>query len=354
MTPGDRSRRTPGDRVSIARVRPAGDAEWDAAWLGCDHATYFHSRAWAEIWAAYRPRELRPAPRAVEFSDGRSALLPLSAERPRGRGPWGHRSSPAGCYGGWISAQPLGKAHAELLCAYLLEQVAGLTWRVSPWDPFALAVTAGLGDVDHTRSVRLEGGFEALERRFASGARSAAQRAVQEGLEVGIATATDEWRAYDRACRDSLSGADEQTTPRHVWDLFERIRARDARDARLWVVRLRGEVVAGALVLYAPRHAAWWHGAAVGDCFRNEPMHLLLHAMIRDACEQDLAVFDLGPSHGHGGVEELKSAYATETLPCPMLRCEPAAWGTRLRRILERPRRRGFTRAGRALARVVR
>ena len=344
----------PSDRVAIARVRPAGDAEWDAAWLGCDYATYFHSRAWAEVWAAHRRGEIRPAPRAVEFSDGRRALLPLCEERPRGRGPRRHRSSPAGCYGGWISEDPLDKEHAERLCAYLLEQVAGLAWRVSPWDPFALAVTAGLGEPDHTRSVRLEGGFEALERRFASGARWGARRAAREGLEVGIATGQGEWRAYYAAYCDSLARWGERATSRYDWDLFERIRARDGQDARLWVARYRGEVVAGALVLYASRHAAWWHGAAVAAHFRKQPMHLLLHAMIRDACEQDLAVFDLGPSHGLGGVEEFKSAYATETLPCPMLRREPAGWRARLRRILERQRLRGFARAGRTLAGVLR
>ena len=70
--------------VAIARVRPAADAEWDAAWLASDHATWFHSRAWAEIWAEYRRGELLPAARVVELSDGRSALLPFSEGRARG------------------------------------------------------------------------------------------------------------------------------------------------------------------------------------------------------------------------------------------------------------------------------
>src|SRR5262245_60953998 len=328
----------PGERVAILRVRPAGDAEWDTAWLACEHATWFHSRAWAEIWAEHRRGEIRPAPRVVEFSDGRSALLPLCEERPGGRGPRRHRSSPAGCYGGWISEDPLGKVHAERLLAYLVEEVPGLVWRVSPWDADAVAVAAGLGELEHTRSLRLEGGFEALERRFASGARWGARGAAREGLEVGVAVSREEWQAYYSAYLDSLARWGDRATSRYDWDLFERIRARDSESARLWVARSSGEVVAGCLVFYAPRHAAWWHGAALESHFRKQPMHLLLHAMIRDACEQDLGVFDMGPSHGHGGVEEFKAAYATESLPCPMIRREPVGWRARLRRVLARPR----------------
>lgn len=344
----------PTDRIAIARVRPAGDAEWDAAWLACDHATYFHSRAWAEIWAEYRRGEIRPAPRVIEFSDGSNAILPLCEERARGRGPRRTRSSPAGCYGGWISEEPLGKAHAERLAAYLVDEVPGLVWRVSPWDDLAVAATAGLGEAEQTRALRLEGGFEALASGFSSGARWGARRAAREGIEIGIAIDLEEWRAYYAAYVDSLARWGDRATSRYDWDLFAQIRARDAESARLWVARLRGEVVAGALVFHAPAHAAWWHSAAVAAHLRKQPMHLLLHAMIRDACEQGLAVFDMGPSHGHSGVEEFKAAYGAEPFPCPLLRTAPATWRSRLRRAALGQRVPGLARAGRALAGLLR
>lgn len=322
----------PGSEVDIVRVRAAADAEWDAAWLACEHATWFHSRAWAEIWAEVRIGELLPAARIVEFSDGTSAVLPLCEER--GRGPRRHRSSPAGTYGGWLTEEPLAKAHAARLFAYLRDEVPGLAWRICPWDALAVELAAGTGEPETTRALRLEAGFEALEGRFASGARWGARRARREGLEVGIATELDEWRAYYALYEASLARWGERATSRYPWDLFAEIRLRDPENARLWVARLDGEVVAGALACYAPWHAAWWHGAADEAALRRQPMHLLLHAMIQDACEQGLVGFDLGPSHGHAGVEAFKAAYATETLACPMLRTEAPSWRTRARRAL--------------------
>jgi predicted N-acyltransferase len=226
--------------------------------------------------------------------------------------------------------------------------VPGLAWRVSPWDALAADLTSGLGEPEHTRALRLDEGFEALEARFSSGARWGARRARREGLEVGVASSEQEWRAYYAAYRDSLARWGERASSRYEWDLFARIRARDPESARLFVARLGGEVVAGALVLNAPRHAAWWHGAALAAHFHRQPMNLLLDTLIRDACEQGLAVFDLGPSHGHAGVEAFKAAWGTETLACPMLRTEPATWRARLRRALGREPLRGAWLARRA------
>jgi hypothetical protein len=320
------------DRVEIVRVRAAGDSEWDAAWLACEHATWFHSRAWAEIWAEHRRGERETAARVVEFTDGRSALLPLSMERNRGARRF--RSSPAGTYGGWLFEEPLEKVHAARLFSYLCDELPGLSWRVCPWDTLAADLTQGIGEPETTRALALEEGFEALERRFSNGARWGARRAEREGLEIGIGTELSDWRAYHALYQQSLARWGDRATSSYDWELFAAIRLRDPENSRLWVARLDGEVIAGALTFYAPWHAAWWHAAALASQLRKQPMHLLLHAIIRDACEQGLRGLDMGPSHGHAGVEAFKAAYATSTLACPMLRTAVSSWRTRARRAL--------------------
>src|SRR5215468_121045 len=299
----------PTERLSIARVRAAGDAEWSAAWLACDGATWFHSPAWARIWSRYRRGALRPAPRAVEFSDGRSAVLPL-CERPGSLlRAGGHLSSPAGTYGGWIAAAPLEKEHAALLLAYLASEVPGLVWRVNPWDAHAAELARGLGREEETRALDLAPGFEALERGFAPNARWGARRARREGIEVGVAVEPRDWEAYYAAYAASLARWGERAASRHGWELFAAIRDVDPEHARLWVARLRGEVIAGALICYAAQHAAWWHSAARAEHFAKQPMNLLLGEILRDACAQGLAVFDMGPSRELPGVERFKASF---------------------------------------------
>jgi len=330
----------PTERLAIARVRAAGEAEWSAAWLACEGATWFHSPAWARIWSRYRRGALRPAARAIEFSDGRSAVLPL-CERPASRlRAGGHLSSPAGTYGGWIAAAPLEKEHAALLLAYLAHEVPGLVWRVNPWEPHAAELTRGLGREEETQALDLAPGFEALARGFAPNARWGARRARREGIEVGVAVGLRDWEAYYAAYAASLARWGERATSRHGWELFAAIRDVDPEHARLWVARLRGEVIAGALICYAAQHAAWWHSAARAEHFAKQPMNLLLGEILRDACAQGLAVFDMGPSRSLAGVERFKASFGAKALACPVLHGARRGWPARLRRALARVRRR--------------
>jgi len=326
----------PSERVSIRQVRAASDAEWRAAWLGCDRATWFHSPAWAAIWSRYLPAAIRPAARRVEFSDGRSAVLPL-CERPGST--WRASralGSPAATYGGWIAERPLEKPHAELLFAYLTREVPGLVWRVNPWDPHARELAGGRGPAEETRALELAQGFAALERGFAQDARWGARRARREGVEIGVAVELRDWEAYFGVYAESIARWGGNATSRHGWELFAAIRDVAPEDARLWVARVAGEVIAGALVFYAPQHAAWWHSAARAAQFPKQPMNLLIDEILRDACAQGLAVFDMGPSRSLADVERFKASFGATALACPLVRGRPLAWHVRLRHALAR------------------
>ena len=74
---GGRRSFAPMARLKIAQVKEATSQEWDAAWEHCRYATYFHSRLWAEIWETYSGY-MRPEPKLIVFSDGLTAVLPLS------------------------------------------------------------------------------------------------------------------------------------------------------------------------------------------------------------------------------------------------------------------------------------
>lgn len=122
--------------LSVSYIRPATNAEWDAIWRECDYATYFHSREWAEIWEKYTKGGLVPTPLIFNFSDGCRVLVPLSTGRILKGIAKMHISSPAGTYGGWISADIIAEEHAILLSDYLTSKIDNLFWRMNPFDKF--------------------------------------------------------------------------------------------------------------------------------------------------------------------------------------------------------------------------
>lgn len=316
--------------LTLTKVAAAGAGDWDAAWEACDHATWFHSRAWSETWSAYQEGRTRPEPLLVTFSDGQRAVLPLTA-RPALRGlTRRYLSSPGGTYGGWISATPLTGAHAALLVDFLTQELGPLEWRLNPYDPLLRDISVPGAEPDETHAIDLGPGFEAVTR-----GRSKANKAARAGVTVVPAASEGDWRAYFALYEKSLTRWGGSATSRYRWPLFEAIRTQATPGARLWLARLQDHFIAGALCFHARRHVVYWHGAADEAHFELRPVNLLMQEAIRDACGRGAAWFDFNPSGGHEGVRQFKRSLGGAPLPSPVVRVA-GGWQTSLRQAWRR------------------
>jgi len=303
----------------IVETRPATPEEWDHAWEACPYATYFHARAWAELWQRYTGGRVYPAPLWVRFADGAHAVIPASRRRVAAGMASIVESSPAGTFGGWLSADALGADHARALASNLLASRHGVRWRVNPYDPNAAALPLDGASPDTTRALDLSEGFEAIFRGWTKGHRAAVKQAQREGLSVRTAETPADWRAYYDAYRDSVRRWGDSASAVYGARLFDILGETKSPDVRLWVAVDGDRVVAGALCLYARRHVVYWHGAALEDYFAKRPANLLVHAAIEDACRRGLGWFDFNPSGGHEGVEHFKRSFGAQALPAPVV-----------------------------------
>lgn len=316
--------------IPIARVTPGGAEEWDALWPACPHATYFQSREWAGIWSAYTGGRVRPHPLQVTFADGRSAFLPLSVRLRHGG--WSRRYllCPGGTYGGWLSRDPLTPDHAAALARWLTRELGELEWRLHPFDPLLRGLSVPGADGDETHALDLSAGFAGVVR-----GRSKANKAARAGVTIGTAGDEGDWRAYFALYEESLRRWGDAASSRYRWELFDGIRRCPSPHVRLWLARLDGAVIAGALCFYAARHAVYWHGAAGQAHFELRPVNLLMQEAVRDACDRGLAWFDFNPSGGHEGVRQFKLSLGGQPLPAPVVRVA-GHWPGNLRRVLRR------------------
>jgi CelD/BcsL family acetyltransferase involved in cellulose biosynthesis len=319
------------ESIAIKSSREASDAEWDRACSDCEHATFFHSRAWSEAWRAYSGGAVRPAPVAVELDDRTVAILPLSRRRGRFGAGRVALSSPAGTYGGWISRDRLTVDHARRIADFLIRSSDGLVWRVNPFDPVIAGESFG-GRDDATQALELSEGFETLRRRFNRGCKSSIRRAIRERVVVRPAAGLDDWRRYYEVYRRSLERWGDRATSRYGWRLFVELHRRERDGVALWLAESRGAVVAGALMLQTAWHAAYWHGASLAEHFELRPMNLLMSTLIQHACETGRRWFDFGPSGGHQGVAAFKSAFGARTLASPVV-SKPSLVGRLWRRV---------------------
>ena len=299
-------------RPTVASVRAATTREWEEAFEACEHATFFHSPLWSELWQAYTAGRCRPSPRRIEFSDGLVAVLGLTAEHTR-LGIERHHLSPAGTYGGWLSADTLSQAHADLLTEEVL-RAPSLIWRRSPADRKATTVSIPGAIEEDTHLVDLSEGADAVARRWRREARGSANRARKAGLKVREASTKDDWLTYHALYREALGRWGDTTAIVYDRSLFMILAEFDYPSARLWLAELDGIVCAGALVFTHRRGVVGWHSAtAPARCPGSA--NLLLWQMFDAFADEGMVTFDLNPSGGRPGVARFKESLGGVATP---------------------------------------
>jgi len=309
------------ERSGLALTARAATAqEWDAIFEACDHATFFQSRDWAEVWRRYTRGQFEPVAWSLRFSDGSRAVLPASRTRLR-RGLSTHYVlSPADTYGGWLSTDELTDKHRELLVTHMKRQMSNMWLRVNPFDPFMAEVKFGVVAHDETHALRLTEDVGAIEKCFSRGHRASIRAARRNGVTVSLATELEQWQSYYSAYEDSLRRWGPQASSRYAWPLFDDLYRLASPRVRLWIAGRDGELLAGALCFYARSHVGWWHGAAFESAFHLRPMNLLLAEVIREASMAGYTWFDFNPSGGHAGVVEFKRRFGATPLASPVIR----------------------------------
>jgi CelD/BcsL family acetyltransferase involved in cellulose biosynthesis len=300
--------------IRIQEMSQAETSAWDQIWRNCDYATYFHSLEWAEIWASYTKGKIHPDPLLFTFSDGRTALLPLSSQRGRFGIVKSYFSSPAGTFGGWISEDDLYSEHAELLLDFMTKKIGNVVWRVNPYDPLSHNLEMHNAINDQTHVIDLLPGFDDICKKSTSGHRRAVNKALREGVSIRLASSEADWHAYYHTYEDSLQRWGAKASSVYDWAFFNAIFQMNSPYIKLWLAMYKDAVISGALIFYAKKHVVYWHGAALATYFHLRPSNLLLYEAIKDACEKGYSWFDFNPSGGHEGVTAFKKSFGATVL----------------------------------------
>ena len=300
--------------------RPATALEWDQAWAVDATATYFQSRAWSEAMDRTTDGRMRPQPAMLHADDGSQLLVPVTVDR-RAGGAIALARYVAGRHLGWTVARygwPVQRGG----------EGGGTSPQKHPLGRLALGRLGPYGPASGTIGPHVGGSSDKPARDLKAGWRgshdSSVKKAVRAGVRIDVASGLDDWRAYFAAYEDSLRRWGARTSSTYPWALFEALASSSDQRVRLWLARLDGAVVAGALCLDGRQVVSYWHGAAVSNQLAVRPVNLLLETAILDAMERGFAGFDLGPSGGHQGVEAFKRTFAPDPVAFSVVARESA------------------------------
>lgn len=284
----------------LEELVPMDDAEWDAALAATGLPFRFSHRAAAGRALETAIPSYRFTPYRAAYDDGSSILFPLVAVTRQLRSlsmllgmPFSLEGTPLPL-AGTPSAPHVDALFRELGALALYGGAGG-----SP---------PALGQVTHavTHALDLSEGFDAVwSGSFTAKNRNVCRKAERAGVTVADESATgaaDYWALYEMTARGW--GADQPPYPR---ELFAALLASGA--AELWLARLDGRPVAGALLLRGSHDLLYWSGAMDREHAGVAPSNAVLRVAIESACSRGVGYLDFGASTGLPGVEAFKRSF---------------------------------------------
>jgi hypothetical protein len=327
---------TVGRAASV--VSPAPRDLWRAALSADPGALLSHTPEWIDMICAVDG--WTDASRLYVWPSGRHVVLPMVAKRicnlkiieeslPQG---WG--------FGGLVGAE-VTPDEVATVCADLARQRL-LRLRVCPNSLQGSAWTDGIannlrGAVTIPRrahAIDLDGGTDAVWKRFSDNARRGIRKAEKQSLDVECDTtgrslgvfndlwllSTQRWARQQQRPVWLVRSQGNRVNPPTRW---QQIAERTAGGTSIWIARHCGEPVAAIVVLRGPNDH-YTRGAMNKELAGPTRANFLLHWLaIQDACRRGARWYQMGQSGwGDDQVSRFKENFGAQAYEFPELRLE--------------------------------
>ncbi|MEX0968085.1 MAG: GNAT family N-acetyltransferase [Bacteroidia bacterium] len=290
-------------------TRPASIDEWQDVAFRCAWATWFHTPEWYRLWNEYSGSPF--AADAFELPDGRKAIFPYHFSNQL-RGLTKFRFTPAGTYGGLISADEFSEAEITALRQAYERKYDHLRIREFPLSPFARNRTDIKTELTYLIPIH-----EPVEN-IIKGWRRNHQRNLRQVQRLNPvlheARTEEEWKLYFQAYQETFV---HWTLPEseYDWRFFELLHKQDSPNIKLWLLKADHGILTGCICFYHNNTLEAWHQATF-DKFRDlRPNACLYAAIIHKSRESGYCWFDLGPSGFKENVAHFKRGFSPRILP---------------------------------------
>jgi hypothetical protein len=304
-----------GRGLSVRRINPLDDPDWDVGLATCPGASFFHRSAWARVLLdTYR---FTPVYFTLGDPGQRHALLPLmevDSWLTGRRGvslPFTDECSPLcrkAAFGERLWSEALG--YARTSGWKYLECRGGRSW---------------LGNIPASTSfwghrLNLRAGEKALFAGIDSAGRRAVRKAEQSGLSVEFSQSPEAIREFYRLLCLTRK---RHGVPPQPWRFFENIQRHVLAQNHGWVVLARhGAVpIAGAVFFHSGTTVLYKFGASDERFQHLRGNNLVMWAAIKRYSGEDFAALDFGrTSLGNEGLRRFKLSFGTTEYPIDYVR----------------------------------
>jgi hypothetical protein len=298
----------------VKAIRHVSESEWWKWVERVGDVNFFQTPLWAQVLLGAFA-DFRPETRFYEFPDGSRILLPL-LRRVRYRGTYSTlESMPFGTHGAFLAERPLTRREVELVladCRRARPPVGRLMITPNP-----LARRPLPADVFHSQNfvhfLRLEEGYDRIWRsRYSRGLRYSVRKSLRRGVTVGIERGEAIHLEFARLYHDTARTWERR--PPFGEAFFSRVAQLSPAHAQLWVARLEGRMIAGAIIFTYGEHQIPYVGGFDRAYRGYDPNNLMYAEAMKWGARQGYRYFNFLSSAGIKGVEYFKSSFGTQRL----------------------------------------
>jgi len=290
--------------LAVRRLEPASRARWDAFVTGCPEATFFHRAGWGEAIERAFGHDLHYL--FAERSGTIRGVLPLGHVRSR---LFGNAliSAPFAVYGGIAAADEAARAALEREACALAERL-GVDYlelrnrapRNPDWPRRTLYVT-------FRKPIHADpdANLKAIPRKQ----RAMVRKGIDAGLEASIDGDLDRfYAAYSESVRNL-------GTPVPSRRYFETLKDVFGEACEILTVTRKGELIASVMSFYFGDEVLPYYGGGTAAARAVKGNDFLYWALMRNACERGVRVFDYGRSKQGTGSFSFKKNWGFEPEP---------------------------------------
>jgi hypothetical protein len=231
-----------------------------------------------------------------------------------------------------LPAYPIGACQLNDSISVFLRQLktlrtTGFEWNVR-FDHHDLAKQlegCGLSRFnDTTHVLYLSRPYDDIFRKFSESARNKIRRAIRKGVAVYSATEAKDVSTYYQiykkmiAERSNWGVIHKESLFRNLFNLKE--------DVILLLAKLDGVVLSGGWFIRDGNSFRYWQGAMNYYYKSYFPQYAVIDHAIRLACSDNMSSFDFGQSRKIPSLEQFKSFWATQKVPCWTFLWENPIW----------------------------
>jgi hypothetical protein len=289
---------------------------WQDVAEACSWATYFHAPGWALAVTQTFP-QYTPAAIGFVMESGARAVIPFVVEEKRKILKTGKRykSMEPGVYGGIIADQELSPREADEILGHVIN-LKNSEGRIvgNPFREFLFPARMKKKEM-YTQVIDLSPGFDGLVQGFSRGQKSNIRQAQKKQITVRRAATEQDISGYFDIYVQTLKRWGGKTAASYPRQLFLNLFRQKDPHIQFHLAEKEGQIIAGIIVLAWQKKLLYWHGCSRGEFFRDYPNNLLHYEIIKWACENGFAHYDMGPSMEMEGVIKFKKSFGAEQLP---------------------------------------